>query len=83
MTKKELFLQLARPNTEGFSRWVYASEFEGEYNELKLGNGGSWLRTTSSLAKEFIIETDKTLSAGNSIDAVRLVGFNTNRTFNQ
>ena len=72
MTKKELFLELARPNKDGVSRWVSVDEFVGKYKELKLGNGGSWLRTSSALAKEFIVETDKSITSGNSIDAIRL-----------
>ena len=82
MTKKGLFLELARPNNDGVSRWVSVDEFVGKYKELKLGNGGSWLRTSSALAKEFIVETDKSITSGNSIDAIRLNGFNTNKQFN-
>jgi hypothetical protein len=82
MTKKELFLELAKPNKDGVSRWVSVDEFIGKYKELKLGNGGSWLRTSSALAKEFIVETDKSITSGNSIDAIRLNGFNTNKQFN-
>ena len=83
MTKTELFLELANPNTDGVSRWVSASEFVGEYKALQLGNGGSWCRASSSLAKKYIIEFDKTQTRGNSIDAVRLNGFNKTSVFNQ
>ena len=83
MTKTELFLELAKPNDNGVSRWVLVSEFVGKYKELQLGNGGSWCRASSSLAKKYIVEVDKSKSSGNSIDAVRLVGFNTSKTFNQ
>lgn len=83
MTKTELFLELAKPNKNGISRWVKASEFVGKYKELQLGNGGSWCRASSSLAKKYIVEFDKSLTSGNSIDAVRLNGFNTNKTFSQ
>ena len=83
MTKTELFLQLAQPDEKGFSRWVLATEFVGEYKELQLGNGGSWCRASSSLAKKYNVEFDKSLTSGNSIDAVRLNGFNTNKTFSQ
>jgi hypothetical protein len=58
MTKKELFLQLARPNKDGVSRWVLVSEFEGEYKDLRLGNGGSWFRPSSSIAKEYVVESE-------------------------
>ncbi|MBQ7855579.1 MAG: hypothetical protein IJ348_00525 [Alistipes sp.] len=83
MTKTELFLKLASPNERGESRWVYSTEFVGEYADLQLGNGGSWCRASSSLAKKYILEFDKSRTKGNSIDAVRVVGFRSGETFNQ
>ena len=83
MTKTELFLELAKPDEKGFSRWVRVTEFVGKYKELQLGNGGSWCRRESQLAKKYIIETDKTITSGNSIDAIRLIGYNNEKTFNQ
>jgi hypothetical protein len=83
MTKTELFLELAKPNKEGKSRWVQATEFVGKYQPLQLGNGGSWLRRSSALATKYIVETDKSITSGNSIDAVRLNGFNAEANFNQ
>ena len=83
MTKPELFLELAAPNAQGVSRWVYVSEFVGKYKELQLGNGGSWCRASSSLAKKYIVEFDKSITKGNSIDAVRLTGLRKEETFNQ
>ena len=83
MTKTELFIKLANPNENGESRWVYSTEFVGEYADLQLGNGGSWCRASSSLAKKYIVEFDKSITNGNSIDAVRLVGFRKDATFNQ
>ncbi len=71
MTKKELFLELAKPNKDGISRWVSVEEFTGKYEKLKLGNGGSWFRESSSLVKKFIVETNKSITSGNSIDAIR------------
>lgn len=76
MTKTELFLKLANPDKFGKSRWVLVSEFVGEYAELKFGNGASWARKESTLAKNYKIEFDKSLTAGNSIDAIRLAGYN-------
>lgn len=83
MTKTELFLKLANPNENGESRWVYSIEFVGEYAVLQLGNGGSWCRASSSLAKKYIVEFDKSKTKGNSIDAVRLAGLRKENTFNQ
>lgn len=83
MTKTELFIKLANPDNNGISRWVSVSEFQDEYKELQLGNGGSWCRGSSSLSKKYIVEFDKTQTPGNSIDAIRLNGINNNLTFNQ
>ncbi|CUU71272.1 ICEA Protein [Campylobacter hyointestinalis subsp. hyointestinalis] len=83
MSKMELFLELAKPDNNGVSRWVKSSEFVGNYKDLALGNGGSWCRANSSLAKKYIVEFDKSLTSGNSIDAIRLNGFNKTQTFNQ
>lgn len=83
MTKKDLFIELAKPNENGESRWVSSSEFIGKYKVLQLGNGGSWCRASSSLAKEYQIEFDKSITSGNSIDRIRLIGFNEKKHFNQ
>lgn len=82
-TKTQIFLDLAKPDSNGISRWVSVSEFVGAYKDLALGNGGSWCRASSSLAKAYNIEFDKSQSAGNAIDAIRLNGFNTQKNFNQ
>ena len=66
-----LFLELARPNEDGFSRPVYVGEFTGRYAKLRLGNGGSWCREDGRLAGEYNVERHK---AGNRIDYVRLHG---------
>lgn len=79
----ELFLELAKPGENGVSKWVYTSEFIGKYKALKFGNGGSWCRKSSNLATKYIIELDKSLSNGNSIDAIRLNGFNDDLNFKQ
>jgi hypothetical protein len=83
MTNNELFLELAKPDKNGLSRWVPVSEFIGKYKKLQLGNGGSWCRASSSLAKKYIVEFDKSKTAGNSIDKVRLIGFNNKKILNQ
>ena len=83
MTKVDLFLKLAKPNKRGISRWVKITEFVGEYKSLQLGNGGSWCRANSSLAKKYIVKFDKKLTVGNSIDAIKLNGLKTEKMFNQ
>lgn len=77
-TKTAMFLRLAQPNDDGISRWVDCSEFVGEFAELKFGNGASWARKESTLAKKYVIEFDKTVTPGNGIDRVRLNGLNNN-----
>lgn len=52
MTKTELFIQLAQPDNNGVSRWVSVSEFAGKYACLTFGNGASWARKESTLAKK-------------------------------
>lgn len=76
MTKTELFIQLAQPDSDGVSRWVSVTEFIGEYACLTFGNGASWARKESTLAQKYIIEFDKNISSGNGIDRIRLNGFN-------
>lgn len=76
MTKTELFIKLAQPDANGVSRWVSAGEFVGEYADLKFGNGASWARKESNLAKKYVIEFDKSITPGNGIDRIRLNGFN-------
>lgn len=83
MTKTELFLELAKPDENGVSRWVRTTEFVGKYKQLQFGNGGSWCRKESQLAKKYIVEIDKSVTSGNSIDAIRLNGYNNEKTFNQ
>lgn len=76
MTKTELFLKLAQPDANGVSRWIDVSEFIGEYADLKFGNGASWARKESTLAKKYIVEFDKSITPGNGIDRIRINGFN-------
>ena len=79
----DLFVKLAQPDENGISRWVNVSEFSGEYEALKLGNGLSWGRSSSFLAKKYIIEVDKKQTPGNGIDRIRLNGFNEEDSFSQ
>lgn len=83
MSKNELFLELAKPDEKGVSRWVSVREFTGKYAKLQFGNGADWARKESSLAKKYNIELDKTKTPGNRIDRVRLIGFNTEEQFQQ
>jgi len=71
-SKAALFLELARPDKEGFSRKVAISEFVGSYEGLRLGNGGSWCRDDGPLAKRYNIRRNKT---GGRIVSVELQGY--------
>ncbi len=83
MSLIDLFLELAQPNENGESRWVYATEFVGKYKPLELGNGWSWGRASSPLQKKYRVEVDRGKTPGNRIDAIRLVGFNKEQHFSQ
>jgi len=49
-----LFLSLAEYDEKtSLSRIVSTNEFKDQYNQLKLGNGGSWCRMDSAFAKKF------------------------------
>ena len=54
-SKAALFLELAQPDSLGFSRPVPVSEFTGPYAGLRFGNGGDWIRQDGPLAKRFNI----------------------------
>lgn len=74
-SKADLFIELAQPDENGCSRWVETSEFTGDYERLKLGNGFDFGRKESPLAQKYVIETDKRRTPGVGIDAIRLNGF--------
>lgn len=83
MTKNELFIELAKPDKNGISRWVSVSEFTNKYASLIFGNGADWARRDGQLAKKYNIEFDKSITKGNRVDRIRLNGFNTEVSFNQ
>lgn len=84
MTDIELFLELARPDPiTGISRWVSVKEFKGMYAHLALGNGLSWGRSSSQLARKYKIEKDRSITPGNRIDRIKLCGYNEEQSFSQ
>ncbi len=83
MRKYDLFLELAQPDENGHSRWVKKSEFVGRYACLMFQNGCDFARRGSTLARKYIVLFDKRLTQGNSIDAIRLNGYNKEPVFNQ
>ena len=54
-SKAALFLELAQPDSLGFSRPVPVTEFKGPFARLQFGNGGDWIRQDGPLAKRFNI----------------------------
>lgn len=80
MAIHDLFIKIAKPNVKGISRWVSKDEFIGEYKDLYFSNGFPWGRKSSAIAKLYNVETDKTITPGNSINRIRLNGFNTTKT---
>ena len=66
-SKPYLFLKLASPDSEGYSREVSVSEFTGEYSKLQMGNGGDWCRDDSTLGKYYNITRKKTKGKNTSI----------------
>lgn len=75
MTKIELFEELAQVDENGYSRWVYVTEFAGKYQCLQLLNGAGWSRDDGSFGKKYKIERNKNITPGNKTDAIRTVGF--------
>lgn len=74
-TLADLFLELAQPADDGYSRRVSVTEFVGKYERLRMGNGGSWCRSDGALAKRYNIV--RKLERGRII-SVELHGYNKN-----
>lgn len=70
-TLGDLFLELAQPDSDGFSHPVSVSEFTGRYARLTMGNGGGWCRDDGPLARSFNI---KRIKERGRIVAVELQG---------
>ena len=82
-SKIDLFLELAKPDENGVSRWVYVDEFVGDYSSLVLGNGFSWGRKSSPLQKKYIVKVRRDRTPGNAVDGIKLDGFNDKGHFSQ
>lgn len=74
-TKPYLFVKLANPDSNGFSRWVSKTEFVDDYAPLMFQNGADWCRKESTIAKYYILEFDKSVTPGNSVDRIKLNGY--------
>lgn len=74
MSKADRFLQFAKPNEDGVTRWITMEELIKVHPDLEFGNGGNWCRRGSSIERKYIIEKQRGKS--NKIIALRLNGFN-------
>ena len=74
-SKPYLFVKIAKPDKNGVSRWVSKTEFVGEFAPLMFQNGADWCRKESTIAKYYILEFDKSITPGNSVDRIRLNGY--------
>ena len=74
-SKAALFIELAKPDKNGKSRWVSKSEFVDEYAPLMFQNGADWCRKESAIANHYIVEFDKSITSGPVVDRIRLNGF--------
>ena len=79
-SKAYLFLELANPNKEGFSREVCISEFNGKYIGLLMGNGGDWCRDDGRLAQRYNVYRHK---VKNKIVYIKLNGLNKKAPINR
>ena len=70
----DLFLELADPDENGFSRVVYTTEFGGKYKILNHTNGCSWGRSDGGLGKKYNIVRNK---QGIRVISYQLNGYNT------
>lgn len=75
-SKAYKFLELAKPDINGYSRAVNISEFVGNYSDLRFGNGADWARSSSLIAKTFNVEFIKSDNVGSPTVAIKLNGFN-------
>jgi len=77
--KPDLFLKLACPDDEGYSRKIRIEEFVGEYSCLLHGNGGDWNRKSAPLCKNYILKKFRKNpeSENSKIIAYQLMGINT------
>lgn len=74
MSLWKLFLNLANPDENGYSREVFVDEFIGGFEPLRFGNGGNWLRKGSTIDKKY---------KNGKINSITLKGFNDKNYINR
>lgn len=71
---KEIFLELAQPDADGFSKEILMSDLLAIEPRFATGNGGDWCRSDGSLREYNIVRNKEK----NKIHSVKLDGFNKN-----
>ena len=75
-TSGSLFIKLAGGvDADGFTRKVAVTEFVGEFERLRFGNGAGWARSDGPLGRHYNIVRYKE-GRGNAITHVQLQGIN-------
>jgi len=69
--KGKLFLELAKPDTDGKTGWIDVKNLPEEYKSLYSNNGYSWCRNKSQLNEDYIVEKQY---KGRELAKVRLNG---------
>lgn len=69
------FLEIAKPNKDGYSDIIYIKDLIKINPKFALGNGGSWCRSDGTLGNMFII---KKIKDKNKIIGIQLMGINEN-----
>jgi hypothetical protein len=79
--KSALFLKLANPDENGYSREIFEQEFVGEYASLasSFGNGNCLTRKGSVLSKRFFVVTRKEKK---KVVSIQLSGFRNSNASN-
>ena len=70
--KRKLFIELAQPDENWVSRWVSVNEFVDRYSVLRFRNWRDRCRENSTIAKQYILEIDKSQTPWNSVDRIKL-----------
>jgi len=80
MAKWKKFVEIAKPNKDGWSEKIPVDSLPPE---LQFGNGGSWARASSLLCKQFKVELFKEGESGNKNTHIQLQGYNKGKWLNQ
>jgi len=74
-SKAYRFLELANPDSNGYSNAISVDKFVGNNSDLKFGNGANWARGSSKIARTFNLEFIKSEDVGQPTIALKLNGY--------